>query len=122
MTTDDILNLDYRLEANKIKLKKALCRIKPLSKYEDEEEIPLEKLEKLIGMFSRKYKIMIQYINMTCIKNNEENLFLVSLKTTDKENKWLGSIYGCCLYELFAKTAIKMYVLIKSGEIEKAED
>ena len=41
MTTEEILNLDYRKEESKTKIQKVLRKIKPLSKYSEEDDIPL---------------------------------------------------------------------------------
>ena len=44
-------------------------------------------------------------------------IYSIGVKTTT-DNKWLGTVYGMCLYEVFAKLAIKMYSEIKAGNIE----
>ena len=62
MKTEDILNLDYRKEENQEAIQRVLRKIKPLSKFSEDENIPFEKLEKLIGLYQNKYAIKIQYI------------------------------------------------------------
>ena len=117
MKTEQILDLDYRVSENKEILKKALRKIPPLASF---DEIPLDALEKVIGSISRKYAIMIQYICPTYIKGND-NMYCVSLKTTDTE-RWIGNVYGCCLYEVIAKTAIKMYAEVRKGKVSLASE
>lgn len=115
MKTEQILNLDFRKEENKEIIQKVLRKIKPLSKYPVGQDIPLEKIEKLIMVLTRKYEITPQWINMS-YRSNECGIYSVGIKTTT-DHKWLGNVYGICLYEVFAKMAIKMYSEIKSGNI-----
>ena len=117
MKTEDILNLDYRKEENQESIQRVLRKIKPLSKFSEDENIPFEKLEKLIGLYQNKYAIKIQYI----MPNYEGSIiYSASLLRTDNF-KWIGNVYGMCMYELFAKIAIKMYTEIKKGIPEKSK-
>ena len=43
-------------------------------------------------------------------------IYSIGVKTVTK-HEWLGTVYGMCLYEVFAKLAIKMYSEVKSGKI-----
>lgn len=118
MTTQQILNLNTRKnpEANEI-IQKVLRKIKPLSKYEDmEEDIPLELVEKVIHTIVGKYHVGIQWISHESRLSIPEIYWSVSIKSTDA-HKWLGSIQGATMYELLAKTAIKLYVLVKNEEV-----
>ena len=117
MKTEDILNLDYRKEENQEAIQRVLRKIKPLSKFSDDENIPFEKLEKLIGLYQNKYAIKIQYI-----MPNYEGSIIYSASLLRSDNfKWMGNVYGMCMYELFAKIAIKMYTEIKKGIPEKSK-
>lgn len=116
MKTDQILNLDYREEEAKEIIQKVLRKIKPLSKYSDEDVIPLEAIEKLIRVLSQKYEIAPQWL-MISLHESAVNIYSIGVKTTT-DHKWLGTIYGMQLYEIFAKLAIKMYSEIKQGNIE----
>lgn len=117
MKTEDILNLDYRKEENQEAIQRVLRKIKPLSKFSDDEIIPFEKLEKLIGLYQNKYAIKIQYI-----MPNYEGSIIYSASLLRSDNfKWIGNVYGMCMYELFAKIAIKMYTEIKKGIPEKSK-
>ena len=116
MTTEQILNLDYRKEENQKIIQKVLRKIKPLSKYSEEEQIPLEVVEKLIRVLCQKYEISPQWITMS-FHEQVLGIYSVGVKTTT-DHKWLGNVYGMCLYELFAKLAIKIYSEVRSGNID----
>jgi hypothetical protein len=118
MKTEQILNLDYRKEESKEIIQKVLRKIKPLSKFSDEEQIPLEAVEKLVRVLSQKYMITPQWMNIS-LRDGVSSIYSIGVKTTT-DHKWLGNVYGMCLYEVFAKLAIKMYSEIKSGNIEPA--
>ena len=117
MKTEDILNLDYRKEENQEAIQRVLRKIKPLSKFSDDENIPFEKLEKLIGLYQNKYAIKIQYI----IPNYEGSIIYSASLLRSDNFKWIGNVYGMCMYELFAKIVIKMYTEIKKGIPEKSK-
>ena len=117
MKTEDILNLDYRKEENQEAIQRVLRKIKPLSKFSEDENIPFEKLEKLIGLYQNKYAIKIQYI----IPNYEGSIIYSASLLRSDNFKWIGNVYGMCMYELFAKIAIKMYTEIKKGIPEKSK-
>lgn len=115
MKTEQILNLDYRKEENKEIIQKVLRKIKPLSKYSDEIDVPIEAIEKLVRVLVQKYEITPQWMTMSYFEPIL-GLYSIGVKTTT-DHKWLGTVYGMCLYEVFAKLAIKMYSEIKSGNI-----
>ena len=115
MKTEQILNLDYRKKENKEIIQKVLRKIKPLSKYSDEVDVPIEAIEKLIHVLVQKYEILPQWMNMTYFEPII-GIYSISIKTTT-DHKSLGDEYGMCLYEVFAKLAIKMYSDIKSKNI-----
>ena len=115
MKTEEIINLDYRIEKNKEIIQKVLRKIKPLSKYSEEEQIPLEIIEKLIQTLCLKYEVTPQWMTMA-FNEQKPGLYSIGIKTTT-DHKWLGNVYGMCLYEVFAKLSIKIYSEIKSGNI-----
>lgn len=111
MTTDAILMLDCRKEENKVIIQKALRRIKPLMKYEDMgEDIPLEMIEKVINVIIGKYCVCIQWISHHKQPADMDTSMWWSCSCkTDDTHKWIGSWYGATMYELLAKTAIRLY-------------
>lgn len=114
MTTEQILNLDYRKEENKQLIQKVLRKIKPLSKCSD-EIVPLEMIEKVAKVLVCKYEIAPQWI-MVSYREAVFGVYSISIKTTT-DHEWLGNVYGCCLYEVMAKLVIKMYSDIKVKNI-----
>ena len=117
MKTEQILNLDYRDEEAKEAIQKVLKKIKPLSKYsEGYDSVPLEAIEKLIRVLSQRYEITPQWMTMS-LYESAVNIYSIGVKTTT-DHRWLGTVYGMCLYEVFAKLAIKMYSEVKQGNVE----
>ena len=116
MKTDEILNVDYRKEESKEIIQKVLRKIKPLSKYSDENDIPIEAIEKLIHVLVQKYEITPQWMTMSYFETIL-GIYSIGVKTT-AEHAWLGTVYGMCMYEVFANLAIKMYCEVKSGKIQ----
>lgn len=114
MKTEQILNLDFRKEENREIIQKVLRKIKPLSKYSD-EVVPIEAIEKLVRVLVQKYEITPQWMTMSFFEKTH-TIYSISIKTTN-DHKWVGTIYGSCLYEVFAKLAIKMYSEVRSGNI-----
>ena len=117
MKTMELLNLDCTKEENAEIIQKALKRIKPFSKCEDDVE--LELLEKFIQKISRKYHIMIQWITPT-FTDKIESMYSASFKRTD-DHSWLGNVYGKSIYELYAKIVIKMYTDVKTLDIPEID-
>lgn len=115
MKTDQILNLDYRKEESKEIIQKVLRKIKPLSKYSEEELIPIEAIEKLVRVLCQKYEITPQWMTMA-YNDSALAIYSIGVKTTTN-HEWLGNVYGMCLYEVFSKLAIKIYSEIKSGKV-----
>ena len=115
MKTEQILNLDYRKEESQEIIQKVLRKIKPLSKYSDESDVPIEAIEKLIRVLVQKYEITPQWMTMSYFEPIL-GIYSISVKTTTN-HEWLGTVYGMCLYEVFAKLAIKMYSDVKSKNI-----
>lgn len=115
MKTEEILNLDYRKEENQEIIQKVLRKIKPLSKYSDEENIPIEAIERTISVLTNKYEIQPQWI--TCsYRDVILGVYSCGIKTSNT-HEWLGNVYGMCVYELLAKMAIKMYSDIRTKDI-----
>lgn len=120
MKTEQILNLDYRKEENQKIIQKVLRQIKPLSKFSDEEQIPIKLLEKTVSVLTNKYEITPQWI--TCGYRDSApgciGYYSVGVKTTT-DHAWLGNATGHTIYELFAKLTIKMYAEVRSGNVQK---
>lgn len=122
ITTDQVLNFDYSKEENKKIIQKVLTQIKPLSKFSDEEEIPLELLEKTVSVLVNKYAIIPQWISMNYkgLRKGTIVTYSCGVKRSDT-HEWLGTVYASSLYELFTKLAIKIYSEVRSENVKEIE-
>lgn len=119
MRTEDILNLDCRKEENKSIIQRVLRQIKPLSKCSDEYDIPLTTLEKAISVMCKKYCMMIKDFVPDTLANNQYIIWRAII-VNDTNLHIIDIVYGVSLYEVIAKTVIRLYSEIKNGiEIRK---
>lgn len=114
MTTKEILNLDYREEKNQKIIQKVLRQIKPLSKYSDEYDIPFEAIEKAITIMCKKYLMRVKEFTPDVLSNKNHTIWRVTLMN-ETNFKTIDMVYGISLYEVFAKTAIRLYAEVKKG-------
>lgn len=112
MTTKEILNLDCRESKNKEIIQKVLRKIKPLSRYSDEYDIPFEAIEKAINIMSKKYSYRIRDVVPDVWGNESNTIWHINI-IHDVSCKTIGTVHGITLYEAFAKAAIKLYSEIK---------
>lgn len=120
MTTEQLLNLKYESEAGKQKLQKALRKIKPFAKDPVDEQIPMEKLEKVVYLYLTTYEVTMQWISFALFDGNSKPTYQASFKRAD-DHSWLGNVYGQTAYELWIKMAIKLFSDIKHLEIPRRE-
>ena len=121
MRVRDILQLDCREEENKEVIQKMLKKIKPFSKYEN-EDVEISKIEKFIGVATKKYDLYVRDIMFASIvTDNNEILYNLHLYR-ESDLQIICEIYGCELYELMAKTAIYIYALIKNEKVRKRDE
>ena len=121
MRVRDILQLDYKEEENKEVIQNMLKKIKPFSKYED-EDVEMSKIEKFIGVATKKYDLYVRDIMFASIvTDNNEILYNLHLYR-ESDLQIICEIYGCELYELMAKTAIYIYALIKNEKVRKRDE
>lgn len=114
MTTKEVMNLDCREEENKEIIQKVLRQIKPLSRYSDECEIPFEAIEKAIVVMTKKYNLRVAEF-MPDVWSNKEHVIWRAMLINDTNYKTIDMVYGITLYEVFAKTAIRLYAEVKKG-------
>lgn len=112
MTTEEIINLDFRIIENRNKIQKILRKIKPFSKIDINEEVPIELLEKFIQKAFKRYNLRANFIN---IDFEQTNTYRVSFFT--ENDKLYYNIYGCCIYELYSKICIKIYSEVKNNKL-----
>ena len=114
MKVKDILNLDYSNPQNKDVMQKKMRGIKPFRDIPVNEEIPMEMLEKYVGLVQRKYALQIDYICPVYVPE-ENNLYSATIRNT-ASNEYYTYIYGKTIYEVFVKISILYYALTKSGK------
>lgn len=114
MTTKEIINLDYREKKNQEIIQKVLRQIKPLSRYSEECDIPFEALEKAIVVMCKKYTMRMNKLEPDVWANDKHIIWKVWL-INDSNLKTIDMIYGITLYEVFAKSAIRLYAEVKKG-------
>lgn len=114
MTTNEVMNLDCTEKKNQEIIQRVLRQIKPLSKYSDEEDIPFDAIEKAITVMCKKYIMKVNYIVPDMLANDEHTIWRVWL-INDSNLKTIEMVYGISLYEVFAKTAIRLYAEVKKG-------
>lgn len=118
MKTDDILELDYRKKENKKLIQKALLKIKPLSKFSDEKQVPLESLEKLLHLICNKYKVWVRYITQDPMASDDGDIWRCEI--IDEDNlEPIKKVYGICIYELIAKIVIFLWSENKNEKLKR---
>lgn len=118
MNVRNILNADYRTKEGQRAVDRALRLIGPLKKKEKDRAITIEEVEDVIGVMCCKYQIAISEIRLSCTPELEMG-HLYSARIWDTND--YSYVYGCCIYEVMAKAAIKIYLEIKKGNIEKVK-
>ena len=114
MNVKQVINLDYRNPKNKEIIKKVLSEIKPLSRFSDEEEVPMWAIEKAIAVMCKKYNMRISNITSDIFGNDTCIIWKGDI-ITEHNYKTVGTVYGISMYELFAKAAIILHDEVKKG-------
>lgn len=123
MKTEDVLNLNCEEEKNKQLLNKFIWKIKPCAKlfeknhYTETEIIPIELLEQALHKIMEKFDYKSQGIEMY-MENGKFIFYTNSIVKKRDIVEWIGNTYGKTLWEVIAKTIIKIYADIK-GEKKK---
>ena len=114
MTTDQIMLLDCTKEKSQGIIQKVLRQIKPLSKYSDECDIPFSAIEKAINVMCKKYCMRISEFVPDVWSNESHTIWRATL-INETNLKTIDMIYGVSLYEVFAKSAIRLYSEVRKG-------
>lgn len=117
MKTNSLLELDCRDEDNMEVIQEVLRTLKPLSKYSDEELIPLDALEKVIRIMTRKYLVRIRSIMPDIWANRKYDIWRCEV-VNDHNLDLIGYVYGVSLYEVMAKAVILIYSKVKKERLE----
>lgn len=113
MTTNQILELDCRIEKNREVIQKVLRQIKPLAKYPEGKQVPIEKIERCFKVLCNKYDIRIPFGFSFDTQASDEYVIwrckIETLKGCD-----IGIAHGCTFYECMAKAVILIYSKTRS--------
>lgn len=104
--------LDCREKKNRIEVQKVLRTIPPLANHAPGTAIPIDQIEKVINILTKKYCIDIQWINHIQDVKKGVMYWSTSIRTTHTY-KFLGFVVGKDMYETMAKVAIYMYACVK---------
>lgn len=118
MTTDQLLQLDCRVDENRRTLQKALRKIKPFSKVPDGKDVPLVKIEKMLRLMLNKYQVDVTWI---LVSHDDENMrYTISLRDDSKQDLRLSqTVYGITLYEVMCKAVICTWSMVKKGVLKE---
>lgn len=116
-TTEEILNIDCRKPDGKEKLNRFLWKIKPFSKLGIPKGCVLDigDLERVLHGISIRYGYRL--VNVSPYYEDDKTFIFFKGDITKKEEgvrQWHGSVYGVTMWELIAKSLIKIY-----SEIQK---
>lgn len=118
MKTEDVLNLDCTKEENMKQINRFLWKIKPVEKlleknnYTKTERAPIELLEQALQGIMIRYGYRMQNID-TYIEEGRFVFYMSSIIKKRDSSEWIGNVYGKTLWEVVAKTIIKIYADIK---------
>ena len=118
MKIEDVLNLDCTKEENMKQINRFLWKVKPVEKlleknnYTKTEQAPIELLEQALHGIMIRYGYRTQNID-TYIEEGRFVFYMSSVIKKSDSSEWIGNIYGKTLWEVVAKTIIKIYADIK---------
>ena len=127
VTTEFLISLDCTKEENKARLNRFLWKIKPVAKLAEREGIETngklhtELLENALMGICEHYGYNLQGIE-AYRETNEQNKKVFQfwhMGLLDSERKWIGTVNGITLWEVVAKSLIKIYADIMKGRNEK---
>lgn len=117
MTTNQIMQLDCRIEDNQMIIQRVLRLIKPLAKFPSDEDIELEAIEKAIRVMCVKYEMRIRSITTDVCSNDKSIIWRADL-VLESNMKTSNSIYALSIYELMCKICIMMHSLVRTNKVE----
>ena len=127
ITTEHLVSLDCTNEENKIKLNKFLWKVKPVAQLAECEGIKrkrklrIELLENAMMGICEHYDYNLQGIEAYRETNRQKKKVFQfwHMGLLNSERKWIGTVNGITLWEIVAKSIIKIYADILKGRNEK---
>lgn len=117
MNLKDVMKADFRTKKGKDLVNDALIEIAPLSKYSSLKRVPLEKIERLLFKCQERYDVKLTLIYISGSANYES--FVYSGGISDLKGNMIDTVHGIEIYELFAKSAIRIWSMIKNKEVKR---
>lgn len=117
MGIKEIMRADFRTESGRETVNEALLKIAPLEKYAKYDRVPLEKIEKLLFKCQKKYDVRLTIVYISSSARDES--FVYSGGISDLKGNMIDTVHGIEVYELFAKSAIKIWNMIKKKEVKR---
>ena len=119
MDIDKIVDADWRTASGREFVTDTLSKIKPLSKYAvDGKQIPLVKVERLIWAIVEKYKVDVVWV---FVSHDDAGMrYTISIRG-DQPGVTYKIVHGITLYEVFSKSAIIMWHLVKKKIAKERE-
>ena len=120
MKISQLLELDCRKKENEAILKMKLYKIEPLAKKANSEsEIDLIYLEKFLWLMQNKYDCHVHTLSMS--RGEERGEYYACNVSSFQKGMQLTSlpVYGCTLYELWAKMCIYLWGMIQQERVRK---
>lgn len=106
MTTNELLELDYREPVNVVKIEKALRKMEPFKDIPLSESVPILKMEMAVAKMEKKTGLYVNYI--TPLRVGRNHLYTARIMSPKLFTE-VKKIYGVSLYELFSKLCIFFY-------------
>jgi hypothetical protein len=104
---DKVLYLDCRKEEDFRRLEKSLMKLPFIN---SEEDLQTEIIEEKIKKIERKYMIHLAYIMRSVVDLEDQYNGMIK---TDKEGRWLKTVYGITVKEIMMKTLFFMYFYVE---------
>jgi hypothetical protein len=111
---NEIIQLDCRIESNKMQLRKALVKVIPSLAAVNPRELEVEDLEIIMKKIGKKYNVGLGYILPGPIAEGHYSFMLKEIKN----GKHIGTVFAFSMFEGFAKAAIWLYTREKRREEE----
>ena len=113
MKASEIIKLDCKISGNLDILKAALTHIKPFEGH-NPDDITVEQLEKVQARIDKLSGCHIGYFMQTKYTDGRQNYWHATIiEKTPQTNKCVYAVFGLNLFEVFAKSTIALWILMK---------
>lgn len=103
-----LIDADLRNGGSRNDVQGALKMIRPLSSYSEDEDVPIEKLERLILVLSKKYAVRIRELVPDVWSNSGQTIWRAEV-IDENDLSQVSAVYALSLYDVLAKVSLLMY-------------